>query len=185
LNVRDLEPSIPDGGTIPRMINKPTRFELMLQEFDSTWTCEKGKGRTDFVFNVRYTSVFLASDPCDKLFALLHICPDTSERVNGNKLLAPNYEKSIEEVILDCPRGGLHLSLAIKATKSLGKISPGMHDSWTPCFSNICGLRFWNTQFWKTLDRPRALFETRLYETEAYVVTPASIPGRNSTVVSS
>jgi len=149
------------------MIYKPTKFELTLEEFESAWTRQKGTAHRDFVSHFRYTSVFLASDPRDKIFALLHICPDTSKKLVGNKLLAPNYRKTIEEVILDFSRSGIHVPLAVKTAEVLNKVSQATHDRHTPRTSGNCTFTFWNTQFWNTRDRLRALVEADLYENDA------------------
>lgn len=61
------------------------------------------------------TANFLASDPRDKLFALLHVGSDTKNTLTRNTWLIPNYEKSFEEAILNFSRGGVHLPLILRA----------------------------------------------------------------------
>jgi hypothetical protein len=69
------------------------------------------------------TEEFLASDPRDKLFALLHLSTDTRDTVPTNELLSPNYEKSVERIIVDFSRGGIHLPLVVRIS------TPGTEQS--------------------------------------------------------
>jgi hypothetical protein len=74
-----------------------------------------------FIDQFSQTSSFLASDPRDKLFALLHVGTDTHSMIAWNKFLSPNYEKPLEEVILDFSRGGIHLPLTLRTIYRYGK----------------------------------------------------------------
>jgi hypothetical protein len=60
------------------------------------------------------TAGFKASDPRDKLFALLHLARDTRTALHTDVRLLPNYEKPVMDVILDFWNAGIHLWLVIR-----------------------------------------------------------------------
>jgi hypothetical protein len=55
----------------------------------------------DMSYMVKQTAHFQASDPRDKLFALLHLARDTRELMHVEPRLSPDYEKPVVDVILD------------------------------------------------------------------------------------
>ncbi|CAG5156362.1 uncharacterized protein ALTATR162_LOCUS4160 [Alternaria atra] len=57
----------------------------------------------DIDFLLRFTSHFCASDPRDKLFALLQLASDTKERMH-DPLIRPDYTKSLANVVDDLVR---------------------------------------------------------------------------------
>jgi hypothetical protein len=56
------------------------------------------------------TRKFEASDPRDKIFALLHVARDTRERIHSDPRILPDYEKSLEEVVSNYQSIGIMLS---------------------------------------------------------------------------
>jgi len=61
---------------------------------------------------------FLASDPRDKFFALLHLARDTLETMQADLRLQPNYEKSVIDIIHDFRMAGIRLPFVINTAKS-------------------------------------------------------------------
>ncbi|KAL6702445.1 hypothetical protein ACN47E_001857 [Coniothyrium glycines] len=63
---------------------------------------------------LRSTLTFEASDPRDKLFALLHVGLDTREQMSlVFSHLVPDYSKSLQQIILDFSLGQVYLPLSI------------------------------------------------------------------------
>lgn len=67
------------------------------------WPTISPHSRQDLSFTEYFSRTvnFQASDPRDKLFALLALARDTSDATRTNVLIRPNYEKSIMAIILD------------------------------------------------------------------------------------
>jgi hypothetical protein len=87
--------------------------------FSSAWIRPSLRRPNSFVSTFRETSTFLASDPRDKTYALLHICLFHGDTMSGSPLFVPDYEKSIQEIILNFSREGVHLPLVALATAPL------------------------------------------------------------------
>jgi hypothetical protein len=117
--------------------------------FSHAWVrgTEMGKSRRpdDPTFSAYFTSTkdFLASDPRDKLFALLHLSTDTRDTVPTNALLSPNYEKSVERIIVDFSRGGIYLPLVVRISTPGTKWSPATVLQETPSQESSFDLSFW------------------------------------------
>jgi hypothetical protein len=71
----------------------------------------------DYIF---LTERFLASDPRDKVFALLHLAEDTRSRLHTDSRLLPDYEKSILQMVLDYSDAGIILPVEIWTAKPIG-----------------------------------------------------------------
>lgn len=71
-------------------------------------------GDSGFIWYFTSTKEFRASNPSDKLFALFHISKDTRDIVITNALVRPDYEKSVERVIVDFSRAKFYLPLCVK-----------------------------------------------------------------------
>jgi hypothetical protein len=69
--------------------------------FSSAWIRPSLRRPNSLVSTFRETSTFLASDPRDKIYALLHICLFRGDTMSGSPLFVPDYEKSIQEIILN------------------------------------------------------------------------------------
>lgn len=95
------------------------RLKHTTEWFSSAWISLSLRYPNSFISTFRETSTFLASDPRDKICALLHICLSTSDTVSGSPLFVPDYGKSIQEIILDFSREGIHLPLVAVATSPL------------------------------------------------------------------
>jgi hypothetical protein len=89
------------------------------------------------------TKEFLASDPRDKLFALLHLSTDTRDTVPTNALLSPNYEKSVERIIADFSRGGIYLPLVVKISTQGTEQSQATELQETPSQESLFDFSFW------------------------------------------
>jgi hypothetical protein len=66
-----------------------------------------------------WTRKFLASDPRDKVFALLHLAKDTRNRVHTDSRLLPDYEKSTLDIALDYLGAGVRLSAMIRTAEPI------------------------------------------------------------------
>jgi hypothetical protein len=66
-----------------------------------------------------WTKEFLASDPRDKVFALLHLAKDTRDRVHTDSRLLPDYEKSTLDIALDYLGAGVRLSAMIRTAEPI------------------------------------------------------------------
>jgi hypothetical protein len=66
-----------------------------------------------------WTKGFLASDPRDKVFALLHLAKDTRDRVHSDSRLLPDYEKSTLDIALDYLGAGVRLYAMIKTAEPI------------------------------------------------------------------
>lgn len=66
---------------------------------------------------VNRTRHFLASDPRDKIFALLHVAFDSREVIHTDARLAPDYNKSLVEVVLDYSDAGFELPFGIRTNE--------------------------------------------------------------------
>jgi hypothetical protein len=68
----------------------------------------------DFEDLFQSTQHFLASDPRDKLFALLHLSQNTRYLMGRDMGFVPNYERSLERTIFEFSRRGITLPLVVK-----------------------------------------------------------------------
>ncbi|KAF2023913.1 hypothetical protein EK21DRAFT_94530 [Setomelanomma holmii] len=91
--------------------------------FQYSWYRPTNSGCLDVHFRnlLGQTKEFEATDPRDKLFALLHIAADTCNVVHSNALLKPDYKKSLMEIILSYWAGGVvfYFSITIQAIKAI------------------------------------------------------------------
>jgi hypothetical protein len=60
------------------------------------------------------TQFFEASDSRDKLFALLHLSHNTSDLVQSNPLLSPDYELPLEDIVLNFLAAGIDLPIRVR-----------------------------------------------------------------------
>jgi hypothetical protein len=66
-----------------------------------------------------WTEEFLASDPRDKVFALLHVAKDTRDRIHTDSRLLPDYEKSTLDIALDYSGAGVRLAATIRTVEPI------------------------------------------------------------------
>jgi hypothetical protein len=109
-----------------------------------------------FAEEFRKTSRFLASDPRDKLFALLHLGYNTQILLSFSPYLRPKYEKTLPSIILDFSRAGIHLPLGIRASISVDEPYLyhrlyGNHDE------HVFELTFWHIHEDPTVPQPNHL----------------------------
>jgi hypothetical protein len=76
------------------------------------------------------TSQLLASDPRDKIFALLHVAHDTRHRIHTDTRLLPDYNKSLLNVLLDYSKAGINLPLVMRSDRNLGATSAFFFSIW-------------------------------------------------------
>jgi hypothetical protein len=92
--------------------------------FNGAWfksTMMAGLARYAYYFD--RTRKFLSSDPRDKLFALLHIATDTQKRIEYDPMLRPNYEKSLDVIVLEFAICGVVVPMLLRTLPALeGKI---------------------------------------------------------------
>lgn len=69
------------------------------------------------------TRHFLASDPRDKIFALLHVAIDTRDLVQTDAQIAPDYNKSLVDVMLDYSDAGLELPFEIRKDETAEEVT--------------------------------------------------------------
>lgn len=86
---KELRDNIIRGGNL---ISSEEGLTRPLVEFKRSWSSPSQSFMNSWILS---TAHFEASDPRDKLFALLHLARDTREIVQTEPLLFPNYEKSI------------------------------------------------------------------------------------------
>jgi hypothetical protein len=109
-----------------------------------------------FADEFRKTSRFLASDPRDKLFVLLHLGYDTQLQLSLSPYLRPNYEKTLQSIILDFSRASIHLPLAIRT--SIGVDQPYFdHPPYSNHDEHVFELTFWHTHEDPTVPRSNHL----------------------------
>jgi hypothetical protein len=65
------------------------------------------------------TRKLLASDPRDKIFALLHVAKDTRDRIHTDAGLSPDYEKSTLDIALDYSGAGVQLPAIITTAEPI------------------------------------------------------------------
>lgn len=77
------------------------------------------RGFANYAYYFDSTRNFLSSDPRDRLFALLHIAADTRDLVKSNPKLQPNYEKSLDTILLDFAECGIVAPLILKTSATV------------------------------------------------------------------
>lgn len=167
---------MPDTSTEDHVLE----FNLVYGWFALAWGwLSSTRFRTrSFVYNYESTFAFLASDPRDKLFALLHISSDTRTRLTEDTLMWPNYEKTIPEIILDFSQKGIHLPLAIRTAPPTNEtLSTDKHED-VPDGEGDLEFTFWNTQYWNTRDHPHTPLQANLETNEFYVIASSPVQGR-------
>lgn len=104
--------------------------------FEDAWSHMGRLTRVSFEKYYTRTRGFVATDPRDKFYALLHLGVNTRSAVRSNPLLSPNYEIPLECLILNFFRAGIDLPLHIRI--DYGKIlsdpcvSDRGNNSWEP-----------------------------------------------------
>lgn len=68
------------------------------------------------------TADFEASDPRDKIFALLHLAQDTQTRIHQDPKLLPDYAKSWLDIMFDYSRQGIFPYLEIRTDQRLEEV---------------------------------------------------------------
>ena len=89
----------------------------------------------DIDFLLTFTSHFCASDPRDKLFALLQLASDTRESMD-DPLIMPDYTKSLADVVDDLVRWKPSLSKARSLLHVEGKRNNNSRDRSPPSIEN-------------------------------------------------
>ncbi|KAF1350443.1 hypothetical protein EJ07DRAFT_159584 [Lizonia empirigonia] len=142
-----------DGGT----------WSTSTSWFEDAWSHMGRLTRVSFEKYYSRTRGFVATDPRDKFYALLHLGVNTRAAVQKNPLLSPNYEIPLECLILNFFRAGIELPLHIRI--NYGKI---LSD---PCGSD-CGNNFWEPfafGFWHDVEA------VNLRKTNNYEVDPLDL----------
>jgi hypothetical protein len=123
--------------TIPRRWSKIGRSSREnVYWFLEAWDFEyKAYARKTLDQCVYQTRDFLASDPRDKIFALLHIAEDTRDCIHTNPRLLPNYERSIFDFVLN------YVSVGILLVSNLRIARPDAREHNSPEFNLDFGFK--------------------------------------------
>ena len=117
------------------------------QWFEDAWS---HMGRlTQVMFEKYYSRTlrFVATDPRDKFFALLHLGHNTQSQVRTNPLLSPNYEIPLEQVIVNFHRAGIYLPLRVRIRYDTTRVHPWTHITGYRSLEPIDGYMF-QLGFW-------------------------------------